>query len=191
MLAAHYCNSILGHWFTILVSKGLKHFTKTTSLKQRSKNHNFSRDTIKNFIISAFFKPTVLLLQWYLVVQVVSDGMLRLSWDQEVRRHHASSWVEQWSALVTRVINEFTAPGGANDDRSVTFTLMDELVEGVLPIGSWLSPHDRPSVVVYTFPVISDVFPIWLHVTLGYKRLSELCVNITISFSLVSLSEEP
>lgn len=50
--------------------------------------------------------------------------------------------------------------GGANDDRSVTFTLMDELVEGVLPIGSWLSPHDRPSVVVYTFPVISDVFPI-------------------------------
>lgn len=49
---------------------------------------------------------------------------------------------------------------GRNDDRLVTFTLMDELVEGVLPIGSWLSPHDRPSVVVHTFPLISDVFPI-------------------------------
>lgn len=53
-------------------------------------------------------------------------------------------------------------------------TLMDELVEGMLSIGSWLSPHYGPGVVVYTCSMISDIFSIWLHVTLGYKRISKL-----------------
>lgn len=39
-------------------------------------------------------------------------------------------------------------------------TLMDELVEGMLSVGSWLSPHYGPGVVVYTRSIISDVFPI-------------------------------
>lgn len=112
-----------------------------------------------------------------------------------IRKSEGTMRVPEWNTVecISDTSDQWihSTRGGANDDRSVTFTLMDELVEGVLPIGSWLSPHDRPSVVVYTFPVISDVFPIWLHVTLGNKRLSELCVNITISFSLVSLSEEP
>lgn len=53
-------------------------------------------------------------------------------------------------------------------------TLMDELVEGMLPIGSWLSPHYWPGVVVYTRSMISDVLSIWLHVTLDNKHLSKL-----------------
>lgn len=50
-------------------------------------------------------------------------------------------------------------------------TLMDELVEGMLSIGSWLSPHDWSSVVVYTRSMISDILSIWLHVTLDNKHL--------------------
>lgn len=53
-------------------------------------------------------------------------------------------------------------------------TLMDELVEGMLSVGSWLSPHYGPGVVVYTLSILSDVFSIWLHVTLDYKHISKL-----------------
>lgn len=49
-------------------------------------------------------------------------------------------------------------------------TLVDELVESMLSIGSWLSPHYWPSVVVYTCPLVSDVLSIGLHVTLDNKH---------------------
>ncbi len=39
-------------------------------------------------------------------------------------------------------------------------TLVDELVEGMLSVGSWLSPHYWPSVVVYTCSMVSDVLSI-------------------------------
>ncbi len=39
-------------------------------------------------------------------------------------------------------------------------TLMDELVESMLAVGSWLSPHDWPGVVVHTCSMISDVLSI-------------------------------
>lgn len=60
-------------------------------------------------------------------------------------------------------------------------TLMDELVEGMLPIGSWLAPDNWPSVVVYTCPVVSDVFSIWLHVTLDNKH------NVSVVASVAKL----
>lgn len=46
----------------------------------------------------------------YLVVQAVSDGVLWLSWDEEVGRHHTCSWVENsWTALLIHTIaNQWT-----------------------------------------------------------------------------------
>ena len=43
---------------------------------------------------------------------------------------------------------------------------MDELVEGVLPVGPWLAPSHRTSLVVHVLPAPSDIFPVRLHVTL-------------------------
>ena len=43
---------------------------------------------------------------------------------------------------------------------------MDELVEGMLPIGSRLSPNNGASGVVYFFPVPRDIFPVGFHVSL-------------------------
>lgn len=40
------------------------------------------------------------------------------------------------------------------------FTLMDELIESMLSISSWFSPHDRASVVVYTHSLIGNVLSI-------------------------------
>lgn len=44
--------------------------------------------------------------------------------------------------------------------------LVDELVEGVLPIGPRLTPHDWSSVVLDTDAIFTDVLPIGLHVSL-------------------------
>lgn len=54
----------------------------------------------------------------------------------------------------------------------VIITLVDQLVERMLTIGSWLSPHDWPSVVVYTGTLVGDVLSIGLHVAL-VKRSTE------------------
>lgn len=51
-------------------------------------------------------------------------------------------------------------------------TLMDELVEGVLSVGSWFSPDNGPSVVVHSSPLVSDVLSIGLHVALDNKHVS-------------------
>lgn len=56
---------------------------------------------------------------------------------------------------------------------------MDELVEGMLPVGSWFAPDNRPSVVVYTRPVIGDVLSIGLHVALDNTQLFST-VNIVL-----------
>lgn len=56
-------------------------------------------------------------------------------------------------------------------------TLVYELVESMLSIGSWLAPHYWPSVVGYTSSMVSDVLSIRLHVTLD-NRHSLLCVNV-------------
>lgn len=47
---------------------------------------------------------------------------------------------------------------------------MDELVEGVLPIGPRLAPHDWSSVVVDAGAIFGDVLPIGLHVALKTKQ---------------------
>lgn len=46
------------------------------------------------------------------------------------------------------------------DECLAMVTLVDELVESMLSVGSRLSPHDWASVVVYTGSMISDVFTI-------------------------------
>lgn len=50
--------------------------------------------------------------------------------------------------------------------RSGGVTLVDELVEGVLPVGPRLTPHDRSSVVLDTDALFGDVLPVRLHVAL-------------------------
>lgn len=50
--------------------------------------------------------------------------------------------------------------------RLASQTLVNELVEGVLSIGSWFSPNDGSSVVIHTSARLSDVLPIGLHVSL-------------------------
>lgn len=57
-------------------------------------------------------------------------------------------------------------------------TLVDELVEGMLSIGSRLSPDYWPSVVVHTCSVVSNVLSIWLHITLDSKH-SQYTVDIS------------
>jgi len=49
-------------------------------------------------------------------------------------------------------------------------TLVDELVEGVLPVGPWLPPHDWSCVVVHTAAILGDVLPVRLHVALETKH---------------------
>lgn len=44
---------------------------------------------------------------------------------------------------------------------------MDELVEGVLPVGPRLAPHDWSGVVVYSGAIFGDVLPVGLHVALA------------------------
>lgn len=47
---------------------------------------------------------------------------------------------------------------------------MDELVEGVLPVGPRLPPHDGSGVIVHTGAVFGDVLPVGLHVALRTKH---------------------
>lgn len=49
-------------------------------------------------------------------------------------------------------------------------TLVDELVEGMLPIGPWFTPHNWSCVVVHTAAVFGDVLPVRLHVALETRR---------------------
>lgn len=51
--------------------------------------------------------------------------------------------------------------------RCVGVTLVDELVEGVLPVGPRLAPHNRSGVVIDAGAVFGDVFPVGLHVALA------------------------
>lgn len=50
--------------------------------------------------------------------------------------------------------------------------MVDELVEGVLPVGPRLAPHDWSSVVVDTDAIFGDVLPVGLHVALKTKQTS-------------------
>jgi len=43
---------------------------------------------------------------------------------------------------------------------------VDELVEGVLPVGPWLPPDDGSGVVVDPGALLGDVLPVGLHVPL-------------------------
>ena len=45
-------------------------------------------------------------------------------------------------------------------------TLVNELVEGVLAVGAWLAPHDRPRRVVDPGAAARDRFAVRLHVAL-------------------------
>lgn len=101
----------------------------------------------------------------YLVVEVVSDWMLRLSRDQEVTGHHACSCSGDHSVAVNVRAQRVCVC-------VVIITLVDQLVERMLTIGSRLSPHDWPSVVVYTGTLVGDVLSIGLHVAL-VKRSTE------------------
>lgn len=67
-------------------------------------------------------------------------------------------------------------------------TLVDELVECMLSIGSWLSPDYWPSVVVNTCSMVSDVLSIGLHVTLVNKHVYHVIKSVTyITFSLMGV----
>src|SRR5262249_59778318 len=44
--------------------------------------------------------------------------------------------------------------------------LVDELIEGVLPVGAWLTPDDGAGRDVYHFAVTVNVLAVTLHVTL-------------------------
>lgn len=48
-------------------------------------------------------------------------------------------------------------------------TLVDELVEGMLSVGSGFAPDDGSGVVVDTSSIFSDVLPVGLHVALWMK----------------------
>ena len=47
-----------------------------------------------------------------------------------------------------------------------SLTLVNKLVECVLPVGPGLSPHDGPGLVVDSLATAGHVFPITLHVPL-------------------------
>lgn len=49
-------------------------------------------------------------------------------------------------------------------------TLVDELVEGMLPIGAGLAPHDWSGVVVDAGSILGDVLPVGLHVPLTAEK---------------------
>lgn len=49
-------------------------------------------------------------------------------------------------------------------------TLVDELVEGVLPVGPGFAPHDGTRVVVHAAAVFGDVLPVGLHVALETRE---------------------
>lgn len=51
--------------------------------------------------------------------------------------------------------------------RRAGVTLVDELVEGVLAVGTRLTPHDRSGVVIDAAAVFGDAFPVGLHVALA------------------------
>lgn len=54
----------------------------------------------------------------------------------------------------------------------MAITLVDELVEGMLSVGSGLAPDDGSGVVVDTSAIFSDVLPVGLHVALWMKDSS-------------------
>lgn len=53
-------------------------------------------------------------------------------------------------------------------------TLVDQLVEGVLPVGPGLTPHDWSGVILDTGAVFGDVLPVGLHVALTTRETAEL-----------------
>lgn len=65
------------------------------------------------------------------------------------------------------VANRIVTLDGANKiARDQTGALMDQLIEGVLTVGSWFAPNDGTSVVVHSTPVASNVFAVAFHVAL-------------------------
>lgn len=93
-------------------------------------------------------------------MEVVSDWMLRLSRNEEVCRDHTSSCGENRSDQLKRSRRRCQRGGG---------TLVDELVEGVLPVGPRLAPHDRPGVVLDPGAIFGDVLPVRFHVALATR----------------------
>lgn len=55
---------------------------------------------------------------------------------------------------------------------------MNELVEGVLSVGSWFPPHDGSSVAIHTSARLGDVLPIGLHVSLKDHQQLNKCPAI-------------
>lgn len=101
----------------------------------------------------------------YLVMEVVSDWMLRLSRNEEVSRNHPGSCGEIRSDGPDRPPRQRRGQG---------VTLVDELVEGVLAVGPWLAPHDRARVVLDTDAIFADVLPVGLHVALTTAEKTRL-----------------
>ena len=50
-------------------------------------------------------------------------------------------------------------------------TLVDELIECMLPIGSWFSPHNRTSGVADSSSLSWHWLPIWLHISLEHSAV--------------------
>lgn len=70
---------------------------------------------------------------------------------------------------------------------SVLFTLMDELVEGMLSIGPRFTPHNGSSGVVHPSPTAIHTLPIGLHVTLQKTNISpwlKLLVTLGLRFGV-------
>lgn len=65
-------------------------------------------------------------------------------------------------------------PHGVDGSRADSGTLVDELVEGVLPVGPGLPPHDGSSVVPDPASIFGDVLPVGFHVALTTTETARL-----------------
>src|SRR5215813_1889030 len=59
-------------------------------------------------------------------------------------------------------------------------SLVDELVKGVLTVGSWLAPVDRTSLIIYLSSIYGDVLAVALHrqlLEIGREALKVLLIR--------------
>lgn len=124
-------------------------------------------------------------------MQVVSDWMLGLSWNQEVTWDHACSWVGRMCLVFTTRTRHWSRVDSPDSDFKSTLqqvTLMDELIESMLSVSSRLPPHYWSSVVVHTCSMIGNVLSIGLHVSLVWtKSQSVKVINKRLCAAIICL----
>src|SRR5580698_2697395 len=113
-------------------------------------------------------QPVGCALGFHLLGSLTKGKRLRLR--ANVREQHVvvpADWIERF-------------PEGDEVAWDKSRPLMDQLVKGVLTVGSWLAPKDRARLIVNRSSIESNVFSVALHrqlLEIGWKTLEVLLVG--------------